>query len=63
MGALTMGLGALASVAVSIFDTQSAIPMVAIMAGSSVIALGILLTGRKNITNYSTGEEKPVIIH
>jgi len=51
MGAVQMGLGALASVLVSMFDTRSSVPMVAIMASTSLIALIILYTGRKNIKN------------
>ena len=51
MGAVQMGLGALASVLVSMFDTRSSVPMVAIMASTSIIALFILYTGRKNIKN------------
>lgn len=51
MGAVQMGLGTLASIGVSLFDTRSSLPMVAIMAGTSVIALGILYFGRKNIKN------------
>jgi len=51
MGAVQMGLGALASVLVSMFDTRSSVPMVAIMASTSIIALIILYTGRKNIKN------------
>lgn len=49
MGAVQMGLGALASVAVSLFDTRTSVPMVAIMAATSIIALIILITGRKKI--------------
>ncbi len=51
MGAVQMGLGALASVAVSMFDVHSSVPMVAIMASTSIIALFILYTGRKKIKN------------
>lgn len=51
MGAVQMGLGALASVGVSMFDAHSSVPMVAIMAFTSIIALFILYTGRKNIKN------------
>ena len=51
MGAVQMGLGALASVLVSMFDTRSSVPMVAIMASTSIFALLILYTGRKNIKN------------
>jgi len=34
---------------VSLFNTRSALPMVAIIAGTSLIALLILITGSKNI--------------
>jgi len=49
MGATQMGLGTLASIGVSLFDTHSSLPMVAIMAATSIIALMILFFGRKNI--------------
>lgn len=49
MGAVQMGLGALASFAVSMFEIRSAVPMVAIMTGSTIIALMILVIGRRNI--------------
>ncbi|RYE30017.1 MAG: MFS transporter, partial [Sphingobacteriaceae bacterium] len=51
MGALQLGMGALASVGVSLFDTKSALPMVAIIAGTSFLALLILLIGRKKVVN------------
>jgi DHA1 family bicyclomycin/chloramphenicol resistance-like MFS transporter len=51
MGAIQMGLGTLASVAVSLFDTRSSLPMVAVMASTSLIALGILYFGRTKIVN------------
>jgi DHA1 family bicyclomycin/chloramphenicol resistance-like MFS transporter len=49
MGAVQMGLGALATVALSLFHSPTAIPMAAVMAGSAVLALIILLAGRKRI--------------
>jgi DHA1 family bicyclomycin/chloramphenicol resistance-like MFS transporter len=49
MGAIQMGMGALASVGVSLFNAHSAIPMVAIMAATSVLALVVLLAGRQRI--------------
>ncbi len=49
MGAAQMGLGALATVLLSLFQTQSAVPMAGIMAGSTLLALLILVTGRKAI--------------
>ncbi len=52
LGFLQMGIGALASVAVSAFMNGTALPLVAVMAASSVIAFGVLLFGRsKTILN------------
>ncbi|MGV8879954.1 MAG: multidrug effflux MFS transporter [Sphingobacteriaceae bacterium] len=65
MGAISMGLGALASVVVSLFNTQTTVPMVAIMAGSAVLALLVLLIGRRNITTqtHSVTTESTVMLH
>jgi len=49
MGALQMSLGALASVCVSLSESRSAIPMTIVMSGASILALSILLTGRRKI--------------
>ncbi|MGI4862629.1 MAG: multidrug effflux MFS transporter [Janthinobacterium lividum] len=49
MGAIQMGMGALASVGVSLFNVHSALPMVAIMAATSLLALVVLLAGRQRI--------------
>jgi MFS transporter, DHA1 family, multidrug resistance protein len=49
MGALQMGIGALASVGVSLFNSQSALPMIAIMALAAVLALLMLLSGKAKI--------------
>lgn len=46
LGFLQMGVGALASAMIGIFDIESLLPIVAIMAGSSSAALVILLVGR-----------------
>jgi DHA1 family bicyclomycin/chloramphenicol resistance-like MFS transporter len=53
MGALQMGLGALASVAVSLLSKSdpTTFPMTSVMAGCSLLALGILLTGSRVIRN------------
>ncbi|SEB19395.1 multidrug effflux MFS transporter [Pedobacter hartonius] len=51
MGAIQMGIGTLASIGVGLFDTHSSLPMVAIMASTSLIALTILYFGRKRIKN------------
>lgn len=47
MGALQMGIGALASIAVSVFSNGTATPMIAIMAATSALALIVLFTGRR----------------
>jgi DHA1 family bicyclomycin/chloramphenicol resistance-like MFS transporter len=49
MGALQMGMGALASVGVSLFNSHTAIPMTAIMAVTSLVALLVLLVGRQRL--------------
>lgn len=51
MGAIQMGMGALASVGVSLFNAHSALPMVSIMASTSLLALGLLLVGRQRVTH------------
>jgi DHA1 family bicyclomycin/chloramphenicol resistance-like MFS transporter len=51
MGALQMAAGALASVGVSLFNAHSALPMVGIMAGTSLLALVLLLVGRQRVTH------------
>lgn len=55
MGALQMGFGALASVVVSLYKVNSAVPLAAVMAGTAVLALLILLTGRRFIPEEATG--------
>lgn len=49
MGAMQLGLGALASFSVSFFDSRSAVPMAGIMMGSTLIAFFILVIGRRMI--------------
>ncbi|WP_026709088.1 multidrug effflux MFS transporter [Flavobacterium frigidarium] len=49
MGAIQLGLGALASFAVGLFVTASIYPMVLIMATSTIVALIVLLIGKRNI--------------
>lgn len=49
MGATQMGLGALASLAVSLFNNHTAIPMVSIMTATSILALLIVLLGQRSI--------------
>lgn len=49
MGALQMGIGALASVVVSLYEEKSVLPMACIMAGAAILALLILMTGRRSV--------------
>ncbi|MCK7559325.1 hypothetical protein MKQ70_31915 [Chitinophaga sedimenti] len=64
MGAMQMGVGTLASVCVSLFDEKmGALPMVSVMAVSSLLALGALLTGRRNIARLATGAEAGMAVH
>lgn len=49
MGAIQLGAGALASLAIGLLDSASAIPMTVVMSTTSLIALLVLLLGRKNI--------------
>ncbi|MDB4926892.1 multidrug effflux MFS transporter [Mucilaginibacter sp.] len=51
LGALQLGLGALATLGVSIFNSHSAVPMASIMEVSAIIGLLILFIGRKRITH------------
>jgi DHA1 family bicyclomycin/chloramphenicol resistance-like MFS transporter len=46
LGATQMGVGALASVGISVFNNGTAMPMVAIIAVTSVLAMGVLVVGR-----------------
>ena len=60
MGATQMGLGALASFCVSVLNNHTAIPMVSIMASTSLLALLILLLGRNRIKNKVAASAEPV---
>lgn len=53
MGAIQMGVGALASVGVSIFAVKSAVPTVSVMVLSSVLALTVLYLGNKKLSRHS----------
>ncbi|MCE6990850.1 multidrug effflux MFS transporter [Dyadobacter sp. CY323] len=50
MGAFQMGAGTLISIAISLFEVPSVVPMVGSMAISASVALTILLVGRRFIT-------------
>ena len=63
LGAMQLGLGALASVAVGIFVKDSMVPMVAIMASGTVLALLVLLIGRRNIKVLEESDSEAIIAH
>jgi DHA1 family bicyclomycin/chloramphenicol resistance-like MFS transporter len=47
LGFLQMGIGTLASVAVSVFNNGTSTPMVVVIAVTSVLAMGVLVAGRR----------------
>ncbi len=49
MGAIQMGLGALVSAVISMFDVPSASPMAGAIAGASILSLLALCIGKRNI--------------
>lgn len=63
LGALQLGLGAVASMVVGVLVKDSMVPMVAIMASSTVIALLILLFGRRNIKQLTETSGDAVVMH
>ncbi len=63
LGALQLGLGAVASMLVGIFVKTSMVPMIAIMAGSTIIALLILLIGKRNISSVKESDSESIVMH
>ncbi|RKR84960.1 DHA1 family bicyclomycin/chloramphenicol resistance-like MFS transporter [Mucilaginibacter gracilis] len=64
MGALQLGIGALTSFGVSKLNNHTAVPLAAIMGATSVLALGILLLGRRMIKNkVEVTEGTAVVMH
>ncbi|RYG06056.1 MAG: Bcr/CflA family drug resistance efflux transporter, partial [Chitinophagaceae bacterium] len=64
MGALQMGLGALASVMVSLFSEHSVVPMPLVMTSAAFIALICLLVGKRFIkTEIEASADAAVIGH
>jgi MFS transporter, DHA1 family, multidrug resistance protein len=61
MGSMQLGLGATASFCVGIFSSRSTFPLAAIMAGSSAVALLVLLIGRRNIRQAAHADPASVI--
>jgi DHA1 family bicyclomycin/chloramphenicol resistance-like MFS transporter len=58
MGALQMGVGTLVSIVVSMFKSRSTIPMAGLMTTAAVLALLILMIGRRNIKKPVEAEDK-----
>lgn len=64
MGAFQMGIGALASVGIAMIKSHSALPMAGVMAASAVVALLILLIGRRFIKHkVEASADAGVIAH
>jgi len=63
LGALQLGIGAIASMLVGIFVKTSMVPMIAIMAGSTIIALLILLIGKRNIVSVKESDSENIVVH
>lgn len=64
MGAMQMGVGTLASIVVSLFDESAgALPMVTVMAVSALLALGVLLAGRRHTGELSIGSGPGIAVH
>jgi len=62
LGAMQLGLGALASMAVGILVKDSMVPMVAIMAAGTLLALLVLIIGRRNITTLADAPEGDAVV-
>ncbi len=62
MGALQLGIGALASFGISLFTAHSAVPMAAIMAGTSIMAMLVLFIGRRNIKHHFKPDPNEVMV-
>ncbi|WP_343022511.1 multidrug effflux MFS transporter [Flavobacterium sp. PL12] len=65
MGAIQLGLGAFVSFLVGVFVHNSTVPMVAIMAVTTILALIILILGRKKIkkTIAISSDDEIVTVH
>lgn len=63
MGAMQLGIGALASSVLGMINTYSVLPMAGVMAGSSVLALLVILIGHKNIKQQVEANAGNTIMH
>jgi len=57
LGFFQLGVGALASVAVSVFSNGTALPMVAVIATSSVLAVAVLVIGQGSLATKPSGKD------
>lgn len=65
MGATQLGIGALVSFGVSLFVKDSITPMVVIMTSTTILALFILIIGKRKIkmTIVNTGDDSLAMVH
>ena len=57
LGFFQLGIGALASVGVSVFSNGTAMPMVAVIAGTSVLAVVVLGAGQGSLATRPSGKD------
>jgi DHA1 family bicyclomycin/chloramphenicol resistance-like MFS transporter len=57
-----IGIGALASSGVGLFNSSSSLPAITILAGMALLALLILTTGKRTIVHETKGEELKVAV-
>jgi DHA1 family bicyclomycin/chloramphenicol resistance-like MFS transporter len=62
MGAMELGVGALSSYCISLFKVVSPYPMAVIMVCSSVVALGVLLIGRRQIVEVVEADISAILV-
>jgi DHA1 family bicyclomycin/chloramphenicol resistance-like MFS transporter len=63
LGAFQMCIGSVVSVGVSLFNSQSSIPMSAIMLAASSVAFLVLIIGRKNINTRVEAKKAEFTAH
>jgi DHA1 family bicyclomycin/chloramphenicol resistance-like MFS transporter len=63
LGAFQMCIGSVVSVGVSLFNSQSSIPMSAVMLAASSVAFLVLIVGRKNITTRIEAKTAEFVAH
>nr|WP_223151867.1 multidrug effflux MFS transporter [Chitinophaga qingshengii] len=62
MGALQMGIGAMAATIVSLYDSHSSVPLALTMCGSALIATLVLFAGRGQIKNTVAAEKGSAVL-